>query len=84
MKAECRKRGEDVVYKISNTDRAVAIGIKLNLEDGVTGQQILPAVFSDGYFNLYPGESREITVKYSYSKSVKLSAEGYNVNSEIK
>ncbi len=84
LKAECRKRGEDVVYKISNTDRAVAIGIKLNLEDGVTGQQILPAVFSDGYFNLYPGESREITVKYSYSKSVKLSAEGYNVNSEIK
>lgn len=84
LKLECCRRGEDVIYRISNPEKTIAVGVKLSLEDATSGQQVLPAIFSDGYFNLYPGESREISVKHFHSKPVRLFAEGYNVNSIVK
>lgn len=65
-------------WKISNKSKTPVIGIKLNLLEG-TGQAILPAHFSDGYFSLMPGEEKIITVKYSTQKvPVLLQSEGYN------
>lgn len=65
-------------WKISNKSKTPVIGIKLNLLEG-TGQAILPAHFSDGYFSLMPGEEKIITVKYSTQKvPVSLQSEGYN------
>lgn len=83
LKAVCRKQGGSLVCRISNPSKALAVGVKLNIEDVSSGEQVLPAVFSDGYFNLYPGETREVTVKYTHDCPVRLSAEGYNVNQVV-
>ena len=80
LKAVCRRQGGSLVCRISNPSKTLAVGVKLNIEDASSGEQVLPAVFSDGYFNLYPGETREVTVKYTYDRPVRLSADGYNVN----
>jgi hypothetical protein len=49
--------------KVKNNGATVAVGIKLNLTDK-DNVILLPAYFSDGYFNLLPKEEKEITVEY--------------------
>ena len=49
----------------------------MNLRDASTGEIILPAYFSDGYFHLLPGEKRIIEV--SSPSQGNVSVEGYNV-----
>ncbi len=65
--------------EVRNTGKVTAVAVKLNLRDGATGERILPAYISDGYFNLLPGERRVVTVEYSPRKDVAVSAEGYNM-----
>jgi hypothetical protein len=52
------KRGARV--RVTQTGSGVAGAVRLHLADAKTGKRILPAIFSDGWFNLLPGESRDI------------------------
>jgi hypothetical protein len=63
--------------EIYNAGRSIALNLKLNLRDASTGEIILPAYFSDGYFHLLPGEKRVIEV--SSPSEGNISVEGYNV-----
>ena len=68
-------------YEITNTTGNIAFNLKFNLCDEKTGEIILPAYFSDGYFHLLPGEKRTIEV---HSPSVgAIMVEGYNVDNTI-
>ncbi|MFI5730859.1 discoidin domain-containing protein [Kribbella sp. NPDC051587] len=63
---------------IRNTGKSVAALTRLSLRDRA-GNRVLPAVYSDNYFWLLPGESRTITVTTpSSASSLKLEAEPYN------
>lgn len=64
-------------FEISNAGKSIALNLKLNLRDASTGEIILPAYFSDGYFHLLPGEKRIIEV--SAPAEGNISVEGYNV-----
>jgi hypothetical protein len=68
---------------ILNRGKVPVIGIKLNLMDSNTGEIILPAYFSDGYFNLLPGEKRIIETEQPYrvNRECYVTAEGYNLGS---
>ena len=54
--------GRRARVRVANTGAGVAGAIKLHLTDATTGARVLPAYFSDGWFNLLPGESREIAL----------------------
>ncbi len=69
-------------WKVSNKSKIPAIGIKLNLLDE-SGQAILPAHFSEGYFTILPGEEKIINVQYA-TKNVPLSLQSEGYNSPIK
>lgn len=63
------KSGENLYkFTIKNMGRNPAIYIKLNVRDK-DGRAILPAFFSDGYFNLLPGESQDIELDLSSAPS---------------
>ncbi len=49
--------------KMENTSNSVAFANRIRLVNRKTGERILPAIMSDGYVTLLPGESREITVE---------------------
>jgi exo-1,4-beta-D-glucosaminidase len=49
---------------VRNSGRALAFQVRLTAADPSTGNEILPVYWSDNYFELLPGESREITVSY--------------------
>jgi hypothetical protein len=46
--------------RVTNTGKTIAAGVHLQLRDRQTKACILPAYFSDGWFNLLPGETREV------------------------
>lgn len=75
------RRQKDGSVVVSNPSKYTAIGIKLNARYLSDGSPVLPAFFSDGYFNLLPGESRTISVSYTAraGSSIYISADGFNV-----
>ena len=65
-------------YEITNTTGNIAFNLKFNLCDEKTGDIILPAFFSDGYFHLLPGEKRTLEVHSPSTGAIMV--EGYNVD----
>ncbi len=68
-------------FEITNTSGNIAMNLKFNLCDPQTGEIILPAYFSDGYFHLLPGEKR--TIQMHSPSTGAIMAEGYNVDNII-
>jgi exo-1,4-beta-D-glucosaminidase len=50
---------------VKNTGAALAFQVRLELVDPASGQEVLPAFWSDNYFELLPGEERQIRVSYA-------------------
>jgi len=77
-----KKGNGSITFKVKNTSKTIAMSVKLNLRDKLTGKAILPAYFTDGYFNLLSGERKTIKVDYDPSlklENLNISADGYNV-----
>jgi hypothetical protein len=76
-----RKEDSHIVFRVTNASKATAIALKFNLNDKMTGRRILPALFSEGYLNLLPGEMKEISVSYLSAEGVSavITGEGFNV-----
>src|SRR5580658_84304 len=62
-------QGEDAVTRVTleNLGKTVAFFVRLKLDKGKGGEEILPVVWQDNYVSLLPGEKREITVTYRTS-----------------
>ncbi|MDL2223425.1 glycoside hydrolase family 2 [Bacteroidales bacterium OttesenSCG-928-M11] len=67
--------GNKRLITVHNPTKQIVPAIKLNAFDTETGEIILPAYFSDGYFNLLPNETKiirlDIDEKYRKSISIK-------------
>jgi len=60
-----RKAGEAVTHvTLENPSKNLAFFIRLKVNKGTGGQEILPVVWQDNYISLLPGEKREITATY--------------------
>ena len=73
------KKGYDI--EVTNYSDMAAIGVKLNAVDDRSGEIILPAYFSDGYFNLLPGEKRTVALELprEHKNGFVIMASGYNL-----
>jgi hypothetical protein len=71
-----------IEFELVNHSKTPAVGIKLNLRNPATNERILPAYFSDGYFTLFPGESRRLTVDCGQSGPMFITTDGYNVTNQ--
>jgi len=49
---------------IANRGNTLAFMTNLKIKDKVSGQETLPTYWSDNYFSLLPGESKEVTAEY--------------------
>lgn len=77
-----KKAGQTNTWTVSvkNPAKTIAASIKLNARDKNSGEFILPAHFSEGYFNLLPGESRKIELTLPEGNTAfDVVAEGYNI-----
>ncbi|WP_116789227.1 discoidin domain-containing protein [Flavobacterium psychrotrophum] len=57
-----------VTATISNPVQETAFAVRVQLVNPATGQAILPAFIDKGYFTLFPGESKLVTIKVRSSQ----------------
>lgn len=81
LKARAIKGDGKMRFEISNPSGYPAYNLKFNLVDSDSGDILLPAYFSEGYFHLLPGEKK--TVEVSGPEGSHIRVEGYNVNAQI-
>jgi hypothetical protein len=71
-------RDGKTVLRVTNSGGRPVVGVKLNAVDA-KGSILLPAFFGDGYFNLMPGESREIDCGFGGREGLQwIRTEAYN------
>jgi exo-1,4-beta-D-glucosaminidase len=79
------RKGEDMLTHVTveNPSKSLAFFIRLKLNKGAGGQEVLPVVWEDNYFSLLPGEKREVTAQYRArelgSAKADVSISGWNV-----
>ena len=75
--------GGELTATLRNTGKTVAVMLRLSLRDKHTGDRVLPTQYSDNFFWLLPGESREVTLSWAAGLPTghepSLWIEGYNV-----
>jgi exo-1,4-beta-D-glucosaminidase len=78
-------KGEDSIthVTIENPSKSLAFFVRLKVDKGAKGEEILPVVWEDNYISLLPGEKREVTATYRASEmgTAKAAVEvsGWNV-----
>lgn len=78
-----RDAGEQLVQvQITNQGNSPALSVKLTLVDG-KGARILPALYSDNYLDLLPGETRNVEIRYPAAVSARpsIKVRGWNAES---
>ena len=74
-----------LTVSINNPSATVALMIKPTLRDS-TGARILPAYASDGYFSLFPGETRTLTIETPGApdpEKLRVTLEGWNTSGTL-
>ncbi len=79
-----RKGEEEITHvTLENPSKSLAFFVRLKVDKGTRGEEILPVVWEDNYISLLPGEKREITASYRSSElgTAKAAVEvsGWNV-----
>jgi exo-1,4-beta-D-glucosaminidase len=64
------KKGKDEVTHVTveNPTKSLAFFVRLKVDKGKGGDEILPVLWQDNYISLLPGEKREITASYSITE----------------
>jgi exo-1,4-beta-D-glucosaminidase len=60
------RKGEDEVTHVTleNPSKSLAFFVRLKVDKGAKGEEILPVVWEDNYISLLPGEKRTVTASY--------------------
>jgi exo-1,4-beta-D-glucosaminidase len=53
---------------VDNPNKDIAFFVRLKLNKGASGDEVLPVVWEDNYISLLPGEKRELTANYRTSE----------------
>jgi hypothetical protein len=72
---------------VSNKSNIPAIMVKLSINNKLTGHEILPALWSDNYISLLPGQSKHIEVSfvdYYDSEEILLNVKPFNMGKTLK
>jgi exo-1,4-beta-D-glucosaminidase len=73
---------EAAIVTVENTGKSLAFQVHLKLVDPSSGDEPVPVFWDDNYFELMPGEKREIRVAYPKPTSaapLQIEAEAWNV-----
>jgi exo-1,4-beta-D-glucosaminidase len=63
------RKGEEAITHVTltNPSPSLAFFIRLKVDKGAHGEEILPVIWQDNYISLLPGEKREVTATYRAS-----------------
>jgi exo-1,4-beta-D-glucosaminidase len=60
------RKGEESITHVTleNPSKSLAFFVRLKINKGAKGEEMLPVVWQDNYISLLPGENREVTATY--------------------
>ena len=63
------RQGETAITHVvvENPAKELAFFVRLKLDKGIGGPEILPVLWEDNYISLLPGEKREVSASYRAS-----------------
>ncbi|HXW16094.1 MAG TPA: glycoside hydrolase family 2 protein, partial [Terriglobia bacterium] len=66
LTSRTERKGEQAVTRVAveNPSRSLAFFVRLRINRGPGGQEILPVIWEDNYITLLPGEKRELSATY--------------------
>ncbi len=81
ISATSTPKGADEITRVTleNTGKSLAFSVRLKVNQGAGGEEILPVIWQDNYVSLLPGEKREITATYA-GESLKGAEPSVEVN----
>jgi len=70
VRGRSERKGEETVTHVTleNPTKTLAFFVRLKVNRGAGGEEILPVIWQDNYISLLPGEKREITATYRSSR----------------
>ncbi|MFZ0760383.1 MAG: sugar-binding domain-containing protein [Candidatus Sulfotelmatobacter sp.] len=70
VKEHTEREGENSVTHVTleNPSKSLAFFVRLKVNKGAKGDEILPVVWEDNYISMLPGEKRELTATYRTSE----------------
>ena len=78
-----KNEDEMTCVTVENPSKTLAFFVRMKLDKGKGGEEILPVVWQDNYISLLPGEKRDITATYRTSSigaaTPEIEASGWNV-----
>jgi exo-1,4-beta-D-glucosaminidase len=82
------KDGASVQVRLKNTSAALAFQVRLAVETGKAGEEILPVLWQDNYVSLLPEEERTIAARFPSMHSIgsrpTLKISGWNIETETR
>ena len=66
MADHTERKGEDAITHVTleNPSKSLAFFVRLKVDQGKGGEEILPVIWQDNYISLLPGEKREVSATY--------------------
>ncbi|HVI09824.1 MAG TPA: beta galactosidase jelly roll domain-containing protein [Candidatus Binatia bacterium] len=63
---ETERRGEQSITRVTleNPGKSLALFVRMKVNRGEKGEEVLPVLWEDNYVSLLPGEKREVTASY--------------------
>ena len=60
------RKGQEAITRVTleNPSKSLAFFVRLKVNRGKAGEEILPVIWQDNYISLLPGEKREVTATY--------------------
>ena len=79
------RKGDEFITHVTleNPSKSLAFFVRLKVQKGMKGEEILPVLWDDNYISLLPGEKREVTATYRTgelgSEKAAVRVSGWNV-----
>jgi exo-1,4-beta-D-glucosaminidase len=66
VSSRTERKGEESITRVTveNPSKSLAFFVRLKVDKGSKGEEIIPVVWEDNYISLLPGEKREVTATY--------------------
>jgi beta-galactosidase/beta-glucuronidase len=80
---------EKRIFKVKfvNTSENLGFFINPSIRKGKEGPEVLPSIWSDNYFSILPGKTREVTVEFDRKQlereDIYLKVEGWNISPQL-
>jgi exo-1,4-beta-D-glucosaminidase len=84
-----KEKAEKRIYRIRlvNASDTLAFFVNPSVRKGKEGQEILPSFWSDNYFSILPGQSKDLEVEFFKldfeSEEIYLKLEGWNISPQL-